>query len=116
MLTTLDRSLPLPSPLPGMARRPGPQTQMRYHTLRDLPKPVSRLALGWHTTQAEPGDGAQAVVETALDAGVNLLATSPTYGAGASEFSLGRILRQIDATPMVATRVHLHPASFAKME
>ena len=89
---------------------------MRYHTLRLLPEPVSRLALGWHTDMGRLGDKAQAVMEMAMAAGVNLVATSPIYGAGASEFALGRILRQLDTPPMVVTSVHLHPDSFDNME
>src|SRR5579859_2635146 len=89
--------------------------KMRYHTIRDLPEPLSQLALGWHTDLGELGDGAEAVMRMAIDAGVNLVATSPTYGAGATEFALGRILRQLDATPMVATSVHVHPDEYTKM-
>jgi aryl-alcohol dehydrogenase-like predicted oxidoreductase len=89
---------------------------MRYRSIGHLPEPVSELAIGWHRDLGQLGESAKAVVETAMEAGVNLLATSPTYGAGASEFALGRTLRQLEAAPMVATRVHLHPDSFARME
>jgi len=115
----LTRSDPAPvercTPSERGVRPPKARRTMRYQTIRDLPEPVSQLALGWHTDLGELGDGAQAVIQKAMDAGVNLVATSPTYGAGASEFALGRILRQLDAAPMVTTRVHVHPDGFAKM-
>jgi aryl-alcohol dehydrogenase-like predicted oxidoreductase len=73
---------------------------------------VSELAVAWHATPAPLGD---AVVESAIDAGVNFFATSPTYGNGASESALGRVLRGLDARPMVSTKVHVYPGRFAEM-
>ena len=64
---------------------------MQYTQLGRTGAKVSRLALGtmnfgWHTDE----DSSTAIMDAALDAGVNLFDTADIYGAGASESILGR--------------------------
>ena len=46
----------------------------------------------------------------ALDAGINWIDTAPQYGAGKSEASLGRLLREVDAEPRISTKLRLDAA------
>lgn len=50
------------------------------------------------------------VVSYALESGIDLFDTSPTYGGGHSETNLGRVLRALGATPRVSTKVDFAPA------
>ncbi|HEY5845179.1 MAG TPA: aldo/keto reductase [Microlunatus sp.] len=64
---------------------------MQYTQLGRSGAKVSRLALGtmnfgWHTAE----QASQAIMDAALDAGVNFFDTADIYGAGASESILGR--------------------------
>jgi NDP-hexose C3-ketoreductase / dTDP-4-oxo-2-deoxy-alpha-D-pentos-2-ene 2,3-reductase len=64
---------------------------MRYANLGRTGAKVSRLALGtmnfgWHTDEPT----SQAIMDAALDAGINFFDTADIYGAGASEDILGR--------------------------
>jgi aryl-alcohol dehydrogenase-like predicted oxidoreductase len=52
-------------------------------------------------------DEATSVVKAALDAGITFFDTSPLYGAGKSETNLGRVLKDLGATPIVSTKVSL---------
>src|SRR5260370_38449124 len=52
-------------------------------------------------------DEATSVVKAALDAGITFFDTSPLYGAGKSETNLGRVLKDLGATPKVRTQVSL---------
>jgi L-glyceraldehyde 3-phosphate reductase len=51
-----------------------------------------------------------AVVSYALERGIDLFDTSPTYGGGHSETNLGRVLTALGATPRVSTKVDFAPA------
>ena len=46
-------------------------------------------------------------VRRALDAGINFIDTAASYGDGKSEEALGWILKEVDATPYVATKFRL---------
>ena len=48
-----------------------------------------------------------AAVRRALDLGVNYFDTSPDYGKGVAETNLGRILKELGATPIVSTKVEI---------
>jgi aryl-alcohol dehydrogenase-like predicted oxidoreductase len=56
------------------------------------------------------GDAQRAAVKRALELGIDYFDTAPLYGAGASERTLGAILRELGATPQVATKVELSAA------
>jgi aryl-alcohol dehydrogenase-like predicted oxidoreductase len=66
--------------------------------------PTARLiASGEHRAQL-------LAVERALSLGIDYFDTAPLYGAGESERNLGRLLRELDATPRIATKVALEEA------
>jgi len=46
----------------------------------------------------------------ALDSGINMIDTAPSYGNGESEKSVGKLLPQITPRPYVATKVQIHPS------
>jgi aryl-alcohol dehydrogenase-like predicted oxidoreductase len=48
-----------------------------------------------------------AAVRRALELGVNYFDTSPDYGKGVAEVNLGRVLKQLGATPIVSTKVEI---------
>jgi D-threo-aldose 1-dehydrogenase len=47
----------------------------------------------------------------AMDAGINWIDTAPSYGKGQSEQALGWLLKEIDSTPHVSTKVMLDTAA-----
>ena len=47
---------------------------------------------------------------------MNYFATSPDYGKGVAERNLGRVLRELGAAPIVATKVEIMPADVDDME
>ncbi len=51
-----------------------------------------------------------AAVDRALALGVNYFDTSPDYGKGVAERNLGRVLKELGAAPIVATKVEIMPA------
>ena len=51
-----------------------------------------------------------AAVRRALAAGINWIDTAPQYGQGRSEQALGWILREVDRTPYLSTKVRLDTA------
>jgi len=48
-------------------------------------------------------------VQHALDSGINMIDTAPSYGNGKSEESIGKLLPQITPSPYLATKVQIHP-------
>ncbi|MEX0959318.1 MAG: aldo/keto reductase [Burkholderiales bacterium] len=46
----------------------------------------------------------------AMDAGINWIDTAPSYGKGQSEQALGWLLKEIDSTPRISTKVMLDTA------
>ncbi len=49
------------------------------------------------------------VVARALDLGVNYFDCSPDYGKGLAETNLGRILRKLNAHPIITTKIEIGP-------
>ena len=66
---------------------------MRYGQLGDSGLTVSAVGLGCNTIGGRLDlDGARAVVDAAIEAGITLLDTADSYGGGASEGILGEVL------------------------
>jgi aryl-alcohol dehydrogenase-like predicted oxidoreductase len=61
------------------------------------------------------GDAQCAAVARALELGIDYFDTAPLYGDGRSERTLGRILRNLGAAPLIATKVVLADADFANI-
>lgn len=87
---------------------------MRYARLGDTGLIVSRLAFGAMTFGSHPSmpnvykvdeEGARALVEKSLDAGVNFFDTANGYAAGQSEVMLGRLLAGRRQDVVIATKV-----------
>ena len=57
-------------------------------------------------------DAQRAAVEKALELGIDYFDTAPVYAAGESERNLGEVLKDLGATPRVATKVALEQADF----
>ena len=49
------------------------------------------------------------VVACALEHGINMFDTSPTYGGGLSETNLGEVLRALGASPIISTKIDFAP-------
>lgn len=77
---------------------------------------VSEIGFGCGPTAgliaAGQHDAQRAAVQRALDLGIDYFDTAPLYGAGESERNLGVLLRELQATVRVATKVALHDADF----
>ena len=58
-------------------------------------------------------DTRRAALARALEAGINLVDTAPSYGGGESERTLGRLLGSFDRAPSVATKARLDAAALA---
>ncbi|HUQ72597.1 MAG TPA: aldo/keto reductase, partial [Planctomycetaceae bacterium] len=80
-----------------MQYRPLGRTGLQISTLSFGAGPISTLMVG------EDEDRQRAVVELAIQQGVNWFDTAATYGGGQSERHLGRVLAELDA----AARVHI---------
>jgi aryl-alcohol dehydrogenase-like predicted oxidoreductase len=63
-------------------------------------------AVGGLMTRGAPGDQERAVAR-ALEAGINHFDTAPSYGDGASEQNLGRVLAALKPDVIVSTKVRL---------
>ena len=84
---------------------------MRYRTLGRTGIEVSELIFGCGNVgglliRGEP-DQMLAAMRRALAAGINWFDTAAAYGNGKSEESLGWLLRQVDESPHVSTKVRL---------
>lgn len=84
------------------------QTGIQVSALSFGAGPISTLMVGDYNNRQQ-GDRQRAVVEHAIQAGVNWFDTAATYGAGQSERSLGRALEELNAGErvQVATKVRL---------
>ncbi len=87
---------------------------MRYRQVGNWPLKVSEVAFG----TGDNGGGIiygtpleqQALVESALELGVNLFDCSPDYGKGLGEANLGRVLRELSVREaLVITKVEIMP-------
>src|ERR1043165_7239561 len=63
-------------------------------------------AVGGLMTRGAPGDQERAVAR-ALEAGINHFDTAPSYGDGASEQNLGRVLAALKPDVIVSTKVRV---------
>jgi L-galactose dehydrogenase/L-glyceraldehyde 3-phosphate reductase len=78
---------------------------------------VSEIGFGCGPTAsliaAGQRDAQRAAVLRALELGIDYFDTAPLYGAGESERVLGQLLRELRATPRVATKVALADSDFS---
>ncbi len=67
---------------------------------------VSLFSLGGEATveQADRTDEAEAIINRALDKGVNYIDTAPTYGGGGSEANIGRVMEYRRDEVFLATK------------
>lgn len=92
-------------------RRPIDPAAVGRRVLGRTGLPVSELGFGCGPTAAlissGQRDAQRDAVRRALELGIDYFDTAPLYGAGESERTLGRLLRELDAAPRVATKVAL---------
>ena len=69
---------------------------------------VSIFSLGGEATVQQTGrqDEAAAIIDKALDLGVNYIDTSPTYGGGGSESNIGRVMVRRREEVFLASKTH----------
>src|ERR1044071_9273718 len=58
----------------------------------------------------------RAAVRHALDCGINYFDTAFAYGLGKSEENLGRILKDLDASVVVSTKIRLEPDGLSDLK
>ena len=91
---------------------------MRYRRFGKTNWQVSEIAMGGSWFYGRPEYGllpvahGVAMVERALDLGINYFDTAPLYGQGRSEKVLGHALKGVDAPYYLATKVGYYPAPF----
>ena len=87
---------------------------MKYRTFGNTGFQVSEIGFGCGDNAGlmveGDADERRAVVEHALETGINYFDTSNNYGDGKSETNLGVTLRELGAHPFVATKVRLTSA------
>jgi len=67
------------------------------------------MVRGSHQEQCE-------VIQAALDSGINVFDTSPTYGGGHSESNLGKVLKTLGASPIIGTKIDFGPDDFDDLQ
>ena len=91
---------------------------MRYRRFGKTNWQVSEIAMGGSWFYGRPEYGllpvahGVAMVERALELGINYFDTAPLYGQGRSEKVLGHALKGVDAPYYLATKVGYYPAPF----
>jgi aryl-alcohol dehydrogenase-like predicted oxidoreductase len=84
---------------------------MKYRPLGKTGLQISEIGFGCGDNAGLMVDGDAgerlAVVQKALDAGINYFDTAGHYGGGRSEVNLGAALKTLDAHPIVATKLRL---------
>ena len=84
---------------------------MRYRIFGRTGLKVSELVFGGGFVGGmlvhQDDDTKRKAVRLALNAGINWIDTAPSYGQGKSEESLGWLLKEIDETPYISTKVGL---------
>lgn len=93
---------------------------MRYRSIGRNPLCLSEIAFGTGDNAGAMVHGSSreqvALVEFALQSGVNLFDTSAAYGKGAAEVNLGRVLRDLDARDVhVITKAFIPPNDFGRI-
>ncbi len=88
---------------------------MEYRTLGRTGLRISEIGFGCGNNavlmvKASYAEQLQAI-RHALDLGINYFDTAFAYGLGKSEENLGKILNELGASPVVATKIRLEPAA-----
>jgi aryl-alcohol dehydrogenase-like predicted oxidoreductase len=90
---------------------------VRRRTLGRTALSVPEIGFGCGPTAgliaAGDGDEQRAAVARALELGIDYFDTAPLYGDGRSERTLGRILQELGAAPLIATKVLLTESDLA---
>ena len=88
---------------------------MQYRTIGKTGLRVSEIGFGCGNNAVlmvkAPYEEQVKVVRRALDAGVNFFDTAFAYGLGKSEENLGRVLKELDANPVISTKIRLEADS-----
>ena len=84
---------------------------MKYRKLGKTGISISEIGFGCGNVGGiiirEPNKIRLRAVQRALELGINYFDTAPQYGQGQSELNLGQLLKEIRASPFVATKVRL---------
>jgi len=93
---------------------------MHFRKVGNWPLEVSEIALGTGDTAGGIIYGStkeqRALVENALDLGVNLFDCSPDYGKGMGEGNLGRVLKELGPVDAkIITKVEIMPEDFGRI-
>jgi L-galactose dehydrogenase/L-glyceraldehyde 3-phosphate reductase len=87
---------------------------MKYRTLGRTGLQISELVFGGGKVGGilifQDDETRRAAIRMALDGGINWFDTAPLYGDGKSEEALGWLLKEIDETPYLSTKVGLDPS------
>jgi aryl-alcohol dehydrogenase-like predicted oxidoreductase len=93
---------------------------MQYRTIGKTGVRVSEIGFGCGNNAVlmvkAPYEEQVRVVRRALDAGINFFDTAFAYGLGKSEENLGRILRDLDANPVISTKIRLEADAVADVK
>lgn len=82
--------------------------EMPTRPLGDTGHDVSLFSLGGEGVIKRPGfeDESLAIIDRALDLGVNYIDTAPSYGSGISERNIGRVMNTRRSEVFLATKTH----------
>ena len=84
---------------------------MQYRTIGETGLKVSEIGFGCGNNAVlmvkAPYEDQLKAVRHALETGINFFDTAYAYGLGKSEENLGRILKQLGATPVISTKIRL---------
>ncbi len=84
---------------------------MRYRTLGNTGLEVSEIGFGCGGTAGLMTNGSfeeqLAAVSRALELGINYFDEAPDYGDGVSETNLGKVLKALNADPIITTKVEV---------
>ena len=86
---------------------------MRYRTFGRTGLQISELVFGGGYVGGllihQDDDTKRAALRRALEGGINLIDTAPSYGDGKSEEALGWLLREADGRPYLSTKFRIDP-------